>query len=211
MRGGVGALATRRRFFWSDARYHRTIVSGLPQGVRSIGPGSPTGVGFGRALPRPAATLRIANLSFGGTAAIVTSVALIFGLDAATATKSTIVSGLLIVALADNLTDALSMHVYEESKRRLQPREAFIATLTNFFARLAVALTFVLLVVLLPLASAVIASGAWGLALLVALTWALARERKLGFAVELAKHIAAALTVILVARAIGIFITAQLP
>lgn len=68
-----------------------------------------------------------------------------------------------------------------------------------------------LLVVLLPLASAVIASGAWGLALLVALTWALARERKLGFAFELAKHIAAALTVILVARGIGIFITAQLP
>jgi hypothetical protein len=46
--------------------------------------------------------MKIGNVSFGGTAAIVTSVALIFGLDAATATKSTIVSGLLIVALADN-------------------------------------------------------------------------------------------------------------
>jgi vacuolar iron transporter family protein len=151
------------------------------------------------------------NVSFGGTAAIVTSVALIFGLDAATATKSTIVSGLLIVALADNLTDALSLHIYQESERRLEPREAFVATWSNFAARLVLALTFVLLVVLLPIASAVVASAAWGLALLTALTWALARERKASFAIELGKHVAAALAVILASRGIGVVITAQLP
>jgi len=160
---------------------------------------------------RQGASLKIANLSFGSTAAIVTSMAPIFGLDAATATKSTIVSGLLIVALADNLTDALSMHVYEESHGRLQPREAFFATFSNFVARLAISLSFVLLVVLLPLASAVIASGAVGLGLLVALTWALARERKVSLAAEMVKHIATALAVILVARGLGIFIAAQFP
>jgi vacuolar iron transporter family protein len=155
--------------------------------------------------------MKIANLSFGSTAAIVTSMALIFGLDAATATKSTIVSGLLIVALADNLTDALSMHVYEESHRRLAPGEALRATLGNFVARLAVSLTFVLLVVLLPLASAVVASGALGLGLLVLLTWALARERKGSLVAELLKHVGAALAVILLARGVGIFIAAQFP
>ncbi len=155
--------------------------------------------------------MRMGNVSFGGTAAIVTSVALIFGLDAATATKSTIVSGLLIIALADNLTDALSMHIYQESEGRLQSREAFIATWSNFVARLLIALTFVLLVVLLPIASAVIASAVWGLALLIALTWALARERKIGFMVELGKHCAAAVAVILASRGLGALITAQLP
>jgi hypothetical protein len=155
--------------------------------------------------------MKIGNVSFGGTAAIVTSVALIFGLDAATATKSTIVSGLLIVALADNLTDALSMHVYQESERRLEPREAFIATWSNFVTRLLLALTFVLLVVLFPIASAVVASAVWGLALLVALTWAIARERKVGFAAELGKHCAAALAVVLASRGIGAFITARFP
>jgi hypothetical protein len=29
---------------------------------------------------------------------------------------------------ADNLTDALSMHIYQESERRLESREAFVAT-----------------------------------------------------------------------------------
>src|SRR5512143_3698529 len=104
--------------------------------------------------------MKIGNVSFGGTAAIVTSVALIFGLDAATATKSAIVSGLLIVALADNLTDALSMHIYQESERRLEAREAFILTWSNFVTRLAVALTFVLLVLLLPVGSALVATAA---------------------------------------------------
>ncbi len=155
--------------------------------------------------------MKIGNVSFGSTAAIVTSVALIFGLDAATATKSTIMSGLLIVALADNLTDALSMHIYQESERRLESREAFIATWSNFVTRLLLSLTFVLLVVLLPIASAVIASAAWGLALLTALTWALARERKVSFAVELGKHCALALAVILASRGIGALITARLP
>ena len=155
--------------------------------------------------------MKIGNVSFGGTAAIVTSVALIFGLDAATATKSTIVSGLLIVALADNLTDALSMHVYQESERQLEPREAFIATWSNFLTRLLLALTFVLLVVVFPIASAVVASAVWGLLLLVALTWAIARERKVSFAVELGKHCAAALAVIAASRGIGAFITARFP
>jgi len=155
--------------------------------------------------------MKIGNVSFGGTAAIVTSVALIFGLDAATATKSAIVSGLLIIALADNLTDALSMHIYQESERRLQPREAFIATWSNFATRLMLALTFVLLVVLLPITSAVIASAVWGLSLLIALTWALARERKVSFVAELGKHCAAALAVILASRGIGAFITARFP
>jgi len=155
--------------------------------------------------------MKMGDVSFGGTAAIVTSVALIFGLDAATATKSTIVSGLLIVALADNLTDALSMHIYQESDRRLQSREAFIATCSNFVTRLLLALTFVLLVVLLPIAGAVIASAVWGLSLLIALTWVLARERKVSFVAELGKHCAAAVAVILVSRGIGAFITAQFP
>ena len=156
-------------------------------------------------------SLKIANLSFGGTAAIVTSVALIIGLGAATATKSIIVSGLLIVALADNLTDALSMHVYEESRRRLHPREAFAATVSNFVTRLLLALTFVLLVVALPIGSAVVASAVWGLSLLVALTWALARERNVSFVTEAGKHVAAALAVILVSRLIGALIAAQSP
>jgi hypothetical protein len=155
--------------------------------------------------------MRMGNVSFGGTAAIVTSVALIVGLDAATATKSAIVSGLIIVALADNLTDALSMHIYQESEQRLPPRDAFAATFSNFIARALLSVTFILLVLLLPITVAVIASAAWGLALLVALTWALARERKVSFTTELFKHCTAAIAVIAASKAIGVWTTSRFP
>ncbi len=75
---------------------------------------------------------------FGVAAAIITSTALIVGLDAATATTKAIVGGLIIVALADNLTDSISIHLYQEAER-LETRRAFRATLLNFGARLFVA------------------------------------------------------------------------
>ena len=93
---------------------------------------SPAGNERGRvaALDDTSNHMQIRNFSFGATAAIVTSMGLIIGLDAATATKATILSGLLIVAIADNLTDSLSVHIYQESER-LEPRVAFHATLVH--------------------------------------------------------------------------------
>lgn len=146
--------------------------------------------------------MRISNYSFGATAAIVTSIGLIVGLDAATATKATILSGLLIVAIADNLTDSLSIHIYQESEQ-LEPRAAFRATLINFAARLGLSLSFVLLMVILPLRAAVVASILWGLLLLTGLSYVLARTRKLPVLPEIAKHVAVAAVVMLSSKVIG--------
>ena len=153
--------------------------------------------------------MQINRFSFGGTAAIVASVALIVGLDAAALPKVAIVSSLLIVALADNLTDSLSIHVYQESER-LEPRKAFLATITNFTARLLVSLSFVLLVLLLPTRAAIVAALAWGLLLLGLLSWVIARQRRVRPIPEIAKHLAVAAFVIFVAEAIGEWIPALL-
>ena len=63
------------------------------------------------------------KFSFGGTSAVVTSMGLIIGLGAAGAGKATIVSGLLIVGFADNMTDSLSIHMYQEAEK-LEERTA---------------------------------------------------------------------------------------
>ena len=51
--------------------------------------------------------IKPSRVSFGGTAGIVTSMALIAGLDAAKAGRASTVGALLIAAVADNLTDSL--------------------------------------------------------------------------------------------------------
>jgi len=148
------------------------------------------------------------RISFGGTAAIVTSMALIVGLDAAHAGRATMVSALLIAAVADNLTDSLSVHMYQESER-LEQREAFVGTLTNFATRFIVCLSFVLIVVLFREHVAAVGGIIWGMSLLTVLTCILARYRKVSAMSEVGKHLAVALVIIFVSRSIGHWISAH--
>lgn len=153
--------------------------------------------------------VKATRFSFGGTAAVVTSMALIIGLTAASATKSAIVSGLLIVAVADNLSDSLSIHMYQESES-LEPQAAFRSTLTNFATRLLVTLVFILLVLALPSNLTVPASVAWGVGLLIVLSFLIAKQRGLGLASEAIKHVLSAAVIIGVSRTIGAWIPAHL-
>lgn len=146
---------------------------------------------------------RISRISFGSTAAIVTSMALITGLGGGDgASKPVIVSALLIAALADNLTDSLSIHMYQESER-LEKREAFIGTLWNFVSRLAGGLSFALIVVIFPLTMSVFVAIAWGMFLLMALTYLLARDRNVSVQVEIVKHLVVACSVIGLSKGIA--------
>src|SRR5690242_18138672 len=104
--------------------------------------------------------IRPSRISFGGTAAIVTSMALIAGLEAADAGKAGVISGLLIAAVADNLSDSLSVHMYQESER-LEQKDAFIGTVANFATRFVVCVSFVLIVGLLPKRLATVWGVAW--------------------------------------------------
>lgn len=149
------------------------------------------------------------GISFGGTAAIVGSVSLVIGLDAVHASRASIAAGLLIAGFADNLTDSLSVHIYQESER-LETRRAFRATLTNFVARAAVTLSFVLLVVLPPLALGVVLAVLWGLFLLAGLSYLLARQRGVPAFSEIWKHLAVAVAAVVLSKLIGMIIEAQL-
>jgi hypothetical protein len=128
---------------------------------------------------------------------------LIVGFGSAEVPKSAIVSGLLIVGLADNLTsDTLSIHIFQESEL-LEQRSAFRITIGNVLTRACIAGTFVTLSLLLSGLSAVLACLAWGLTLLVGLTCLVARTRRASAATELLKHITLAAIVVLASGLIG--------
>ena len=143
--------------------------------------------------------------TFGGTSAIVTSMGLIIGLESATATTATIVSGLLIVAVTDNISDSLSIHMYQEAER-LDERAALRATIANFLARLLVALSFVIIVAVFPAFSAGIVALAWGFLLLACLSYVVARARGVSPLTEVGKHLGIAILVIAASRLIGTWI-----
>jgi len=134
--------------------------------------------------------------------------ALIAGLDAAKTGRASMVSALLIAAVADNLTDSLSVHMYQESER-LEQKEAFIGTLSNFVTRLLLCLSFVLIVVPLPEHIAALWGLAWGISLLLILTYILARYRKVSVMSEIGKHLGVAVAIIFVSQYIGHWIAAH--
>jgi VIT1/CCC1 family predicted Fe2+/Mn2+ transporter len=133
----------------------------------------------------------------------------VVGLASADTSRATLIGGLLIVGIADNLTDSLSVHLYQESEG-LESREAFVSTVTNFCARLIITATFVTLVVVLPRSWLVPAAIVWGLALLGTLTVLLARQRHASVGRELLRHFAIAIVVIGISRAIGVFVSSHL-
>ncbi len=151
---------------------------------------------------------KLSRVSFGGAAAITGSMAFIVGLDAANASKVAIVSALLIAGLADNLTDSLSVHVYQESEH-LDAHDAFIGTLTNFAARLAIYLSFVMIVGIFPMHLAIVATIAFGALLLATLTYLIARERNVPMVPEVVKHLIVAALIILASKGIGHWINAE--
>ena len=59
--------------------------------------------------------------------------------------KPTIIAGLLIIGFADNLTDLVSIHIYQESEK-LEQHSALRSTLGNFVTRLVISLSFAILV-----------------------------------------------------------------
>jgi vacuolar iron transporter family protein len=143
------------------------------------------------------------GVSFGSPAAIVTCMALIVGLDAATVGRVAVVSSLLIIGIADNLTDSLSIHIYQEAECMAE-RPAFRTTLSNFAARLAVTCGFVLLFFAMPVSVAIYLCLAWGFGLLSLLSYFLARARGAKPFSEIWKHATVAASVILISRAAGV-------
>ena len=118
---------------------------------------------------------QLRRVSFGSTAAVVTSIGLVVGFALTSSARATLIASLLIVGLADNLTDSLSIHLYQESEG-LESHEAFVSTVTNFVTRLAITATFVALAASLAGWALVAVATVWGLVVLGTMTISLAHN-----------------------------------
>jgi hypothetical protein len=135
---------------------------------------------------------------------------LIVGLGFATTLKYTIINSLLIIGIAENLTDSLNVYIYQESER-LPGRGAFRTTVSNFFARLLVTSTFIIVLLLLPSSAAIPVCLSWGFGLLSGLAYFLAKSRTVKTVPEiLLKYCAVAFVAIAISTGLGRWIPAMI-
>jgi vacuolar iron transporter family protein len=142
------------------------------------------------------------KFSMGATAAIITSMGLVAGLNQGDGAKTGIITGLLIIAIADNISDSLGIHIYKESEGASR-RDINSTTFGNFIVRLFLAFTFVAIVLLFSSSTAFIFSSVWGLVLLAILSYFIAKRRKTSSLREVVWHLGVALMVIAGSKVLG--------
>jgi VIT1/CCC1 family predicted Fe2+/Mn2+ transporter len=152
----------------------------------------------------------LTKYSFGATSAIATSLAFIVSLSGSPAPRTPIIGALLVLAVADNITDSLGIHVFQESDLKSQST-VNASTLSNFATRLVLVLSFVALVYLLPIGVAVAASIAWGVSILVTLSYLIATEQKADPTRAILQHVAIAALVVVSSLVMRDWITTIFP
>jgi len=80
------------------------------------------------------------GFSFGLTSGIITTLGLIVGLHSGTHSKLVILGGILIIAIADAFSDALGIHISEESEGKHTTKEIWESTIATFLAKFVFAL-----------------------------------------------------------------------
>jgi len=150
------------------------------------------------------------GLSFGLTSGIITTLGLIVGLHSGTHSKFVVIGGIITIAIADALSDALGIHVSQESQNRHSTRAIWESTIATFLTKLAVALTFVIPILLLPNMTAIVVSVGWGLFLLVLFNFYMAKGQKVRPWSVIAEHVLIALVVIILSHSVGLWIDSAL-
>jgi len=143
------------------------------------------------------------GFSFGLTSGIITTLGLMVGLHSGTHSKLVIIGGILIIAIADAFSDALGIHVSEESENRHTTIEIWQSTISTFAAKFIFAITFVIPILLLPLTTAIIVSVVLGLSLLGIFSFYIAKKQKAKSWKVIMEHLLIALVVIGITHYVG--------
>ena len=143
------------------------------------------------------------GFSFGLTSGIITTLGLMVGLQSGTHSKLVVLGGILTIAVADAFSDALGIHISEESENKHTTGEIWESTISTFLSKFIFASTFVVPVLLFDLTVAVIISIVWGLALLGLFSYILAREQKVKPLSVISEHLVIAIVVIVITHYIG--------
>jgi VIT1/CCC1 family predicted Fe2+/Mn2+ transporter len=147
------------------------------------------------------------GFSFGVTSAIITTLGLIMGLYSGTHSRLAVMGGILVIAIADAFSDALGIHVSEESENVHTEKEIWTSTASTFGFKFIFSMSFLVPVILLPLGTAVAVSIIWGLSILAALSAMMAMSRKEKPWKVIGEHLLIAVAVIIITNYVGIWIS----
>jgi len=148
----------------------------------------------------------VGGISFGLTSAVITTIGVMVGLAAGTESKMVVIGGILTVAIADSFSDALAMHLSEESSLKRAEKYYLESAFATFLSKFFFTLAFIIPVVLFEIDTAVIISVAIGFVLLGILSYFAAKRQKIAPFKAMAEHWIVAAVVVALTHFGGRFI-----
>lgn len=143
------------------------------------------------------------GFSFGSTSGIITTLGLMVGLYSSTHSKLVVIGGILTIAIADAFSDALGIHISEESENKHTPKEIWQTTIFTFLFKFIFASLFIFPLLLFQLSTAIIVSVILGLSLLSFFSFYIAKGQKVKPWKVVMEHLIIALVVMVVTHYVG--------
>jgi VIT1/CCC1 family predicted Fe2+/Mn2+ transporter len=144
-----------------------------------------------------------AGMSFGLTSGVITTLGLMVGLTYSTQSKLAVLGGIATIAVADAFSDALGIHISEESQKNTSTKGIWESTFATLISKFVIAATFVVPVVFFSLQTSILVSITWGLLLLSVLSYVIAKHRKEKPMHVIIEHLSIATLVIVVTFVVG--------
>jgi VIT1/CCC1 family predicted Fe2+/Mn2+ transporter len=143
------------------------------------------------------------GFSFGLTSGIITTLGLMIGLNSSTNSSIVVIGGIMTIAIADSLSDALGIHISEEAENKHTEIEIWESTISTFLFKFIIASSFVIPILLLKLTIAIIVNIILGLFLLCIFSFNIAKSQKTKPLRVVLEHLLIAIVVIIAAYYVG--------
>jgi vacuolar iron transporter family protein len=147
------------------------------------------------------------GLNFAAISAVITTLGLMVGLQATTNSLLIVIGGILTIAIADSMSDALGIHVSQESQKYNSKKEIWESTLSTFFGKFFLTLIFVIPLLLFPLEVAVAFNIILGLGIVTIVSYLIAKNRQEKPVHLILEHIVITVIVILLTHSFGILLS----
>jgi vacuolar iron transporter family protein len=146
------------------------------------------------------------GVMFGVTSGVITTLGVIVGLNAGTHSQAVVIGGIVTIAIADALSDALGIHISEESENIHSPKEIWSATIATFISKALMTLSFLIPIIWLEMLEAILVSIAWGFVVLTILSVKLAANQKVPAWKVIVEHLGIAALVVIATNVVGEFV-----
>lgn len=145
------------------------------------------------------------GFGFGLTSGIITTLGMMIGLNMVTHSKVAVLAGILVIAITDALSDAVAIFMADETSSHKEV-SIWQESISLFISKLVVGFTFALPVIFLDLNLAVSASVIYGLVLLLALSYFIAKNDRHPILKLVISHLLVAILVIIISAIVGYYV-----